>query len=126
MEIKFSDSYFTGFEYEKSSNKYIRKDSSGDSLVDYVTDKKERFTNVFVLYTNVYALSDGVHMRSLLDEGSGVYVSNGTQTPIKWSKGDASSPLKFTTTDGDELKLNAGNSYICITDSDYKSSCTIK
>ncbi len=120
FKVKFSDSYTTSFTFEDSSKKYIRGDRSGDALVDYVTDKKERFTNVLVLYTSVHYLSDNHHMKSELDSGSGTYYTNGTKVNIKWSKGDSSSPLKFTNEDGTALKLNAGNSYICITDTSNK------
>lgn len=117
----FSGSYSTGFEYDSALKKYARINSSGTAFVDYKTGEKEYFTNVFVLNTDVYNLSDNYHVRSQLDSGSGIYASGGTMTKIKWSKGSATSPLKFTLEDGTPLTINAGNSYICITEEGYKA-----
>lgn len=125
VSVKFSSSYTTGFEYDKESNKYIRK-FDGDVLKDYKTGKSEKFTNVIVLFTDVYALSDGYHMRSKLSSGKGYYITNGTKTSIKWEKGNSSDSLKYFDENGNELILNAGNSYICITDTDNKSAFKAK
>lgn len=115
VKVRFSDFYVTTFEYDKKANKYVRI-VDGEKLTDYVSGEKEKFTNVFVLNTDVYALSDGQHMRSQLDEGSGTYISNGSCVKIKWKKGDSTDALKFFDLEGNELKINAGNSYICIND----------
>lgn len=120
--VKFSDSYSTVFRYNADKKQYARCDRSGDEMIDFKTEKGEYFTNVFVLFTDVYALSDGVHMRSKLDEGSGYYITQGSVTEIDWKKGDSRDPLKFYQKDGAELRLNCGNSYVCITDSDFRSA----
>ena len=78
------------------------------------------------MFTDVYALSDGYHMRSKLSSGKGYYITNGTKTSIKWEKGNSSDSLKYFDENGNELILNAGNSYICITDTDNKSAFKAK
>ncbi|MBQ2676221.1 MAG: DUF3048 domain-containing protein [Clostridia bacterium] len=118
--VKFSSSYKSTFEYDTETKKYIRG-NNGSTLKDYKTGKTEQFKNVIVIFTDVHELSDGKHMKSELTSGNGYYITEGTYTEIKWSKNGSSNPLKFTNTDGSELKLNAGNSYICITDNEYES-----
>ena len=124
MAVKMSGDYTTTFTYDKSAKKYTRGDKVYDAFYDCVTDDKEQFTNVIVMFTDVYSLSDGQHMKSELDSGSGYYFSNGTKCAIKWEKGSSSSLLKFYDENGDDFLLNKGNSYILITDSSNKSGCT--
>lgn len=124
IAVKMSSDYTTTFTYDSKAKKYTRGDKVYDAFRDCVTDEKEQFTNVIVMFTDVYALSDGQHMKSELDSGSGYYFSNGTKCALKWEKGNSSSPLKFYDENGKDFKLNIGNSYILITDSDNKSGCT--
>lgn len=125
IAVKFSNFQTTHLRYNFDDEMYIRGNKSAN-LLDYVTGEKEKFKNVLVLFTNVHSLSDGYHMKSELDSGTGYYFSQASYKEIKWSKGGEKAPLKFFNTDGSDLKLNAGNSYICITDTDYKSSLNIE
>lgn len=125
ISVKFSSAQTTHLRYNSDDRMYIRGNSTAN-LNDYKTGNKEKFKNVFVLYTNVHTLSDGYHMQTDFGSGEGYYFSEGTYKSIKWSKKDEKSPLKFTDTDGKTLKLNVGNSYICLTDTDYKSSTVIE
>lgn len=125
IAVKFSDYQTTHLRYNFDDKMYIRGNKSAN-LLDYATGKKEKFKNVLVLFTDVHSLSDGYHMKSELDSGTGYYFSEASYKEIKWSKGGEKNPLKFFNTDGSDLKLNAGNSYICITDKDYKSSLVIE
>ncbi len=120
VSVSFSASYTTKMQYDAASQKYIRI-FNGTERKDYYTKDSLYFKNVFVLGTTIRAYpgcTDGKgHKQVLLDSGSGYYFVNGTYTPIKWSKGSASSPLKFTKADGSELTVNPGNSWVCIADS---------
>lgn len=125
IAVKFSDFQTTYLRYNFDDRMYIRGNKTAN-LLDYSSGKKEKFKNVLVLFTNVHSLSDGYHMKSELDSGTGYYFSEASYKEIKWSKGGEKNPLKLFNTDGSDLKLNAGNSYICITDTDYKSSLAIE
>lgn len=113
ITVPFSTSYRSVFKYDEKSGKYIRffKDTERK---DYYTGESEYFKNVFVLLTNISDYPDGKHRKIDLTSGNGYYCVNGTYTPIKWSKGDASSPFVFTTEDGKTLTVNQGNSWVCI------------
>ena len=54
------------------------------------------------------------HQDVKLQSGDGFYVVNGTSVPIKLTKGAAQDGFKFTTEDGKELTVNAGNSWVCL------------
>ena len=121
VKVPFSTSYVTNFKYNQESGKYVRY-SSNVERKDYVTNESLEFKNIFVLKTLIRSncnCSAG-HKEVLLESGEGYYVANGTYTPIKWSKGAANNGFKFTNADGSELKVNAGNSWVCLV-SQYES-----
>ena len=65
-------------------------------------------------------------MQTDFGTGSGYYFSEGSYKKIKWSKTSETAPLKFFNTDGSDLKLNAGNSYITFADTDNESALVIE
>lgn len=112
------------FKYDAESGLY-KKYRSGEEHKDAANNKILKFRNVLVLYTSVTTFPDGKHMLESLDSGDGYYVSNGAYQKIKWSKGAPSDPFKFTDKDGNELKANAGKTYVCINSLSDKSGTKI-
>ncbi len=119
IEVFFSGSTGTQFIYDAKEQKYARA-RKGVAYTDLLTGNKELFTNVFVLKTTITDYPDGYHRKVSLTGGEGYYASAGGVVPIKWTKGDSDDSFKFTYTDGKELTVNQGNSYVCIM-SDKKS-----
>ncbi|MBE6733710.1 MAG: DUF3048 domain-containing protein [Ruminococcaceae bacterium] len=116
INVPFSTSYNTGFDYDATAGKYVRS-FRGKTNKDYVTGETTTVKNVFVLLTPISKYSDNYHMNVSLQGGNGYYFVNGTYTPIKWSKGAANNSFKFTNVDGSELTVNQGNSWVCIANS---------
>ncbi len=113
VSVPFSASYKTVFKYDSATGKYTRY--FGNTLrKDYNTGDTTQVKNVFVLLTTIKNYSDGYHRQVLLESGEGYYCTNGTYTPIKWSKGAAKNGFKFTKSDGTELLVSAGSSWVCI------------
>ena len=119
VSVAFSGSYKTTMQYDTTSGKYVRYFKNTERK-DYITGESLYFKNVFVLNTTIRTYpncKDGNnHKEVILTSGDGYYFVNGTYTPIKWSKGSASNSFKFTLTDGSELTVNPGNSWVCIAD----------
>ncbi len=113
VSVPFSTSYKSVFKYDDKSGKYQRFFKNTERK-DYYTGESEYFKNVFILSTTISNYPDGKHRNIDLTSGSGYYCVNGTYTPIKWSKGNASSSFVFTTEDGKPLTVNQGNSWVCI------------
>lgn len=111
VTIPFSRPQKTTFTYDVNTGKYLRY-SNGVALADYSTGAKVNVKNIFVLLTSITNYSDGYHRNVNLSSGKGYYVTNGAYTEINWSKGNASSPIKFTNLDGTPLEVNAGKSYV--------------
>ncbi|MBO4433121.1 MAG: DUF3048 domain-containing protein, partial [Clostridia bacterium] len=112
VEIPFPD-LKTVFKYDSSTGVYTRY-SQGNVRKDAVTGEDVTVKNIFILMTSITTYPDGKHRRVALDGGTGYYITNGTYTPIKWEKGEATAPFKFTNEDGSELKVSAGRSWVCL------------
>lgn len=113
VSVPFSPSYNTVFKYDEVNQKYVRYFKNTERL-DYFTTENEGFKNVFVLLTDITDYPDGYHRKVALQSGEGWYCVNGSYMPILWSKGAASDSFKFTDLEGNTLKVNQGNSWVCI------------
>lgn len=54
--------------------------------------------------------------------GEGYYISNGVRQAIKWEKSSRSAKTVYTLSDGSELKINPGNTFIQIAPKGYEIS----
>lgn len=120
VTVPFSTSTKSTFTYDSTTGRYVRS-FNGTQRTDADTGELVTFKNVFVLTTTIrnYNCTGNdtyQHREVLLNSGDGYYFANGTYTPIKWSKGNASNGFVFTNTDGTPLTVNAGNSWVCIAD----------
>lgn len=103
----------TNFTYDASTGLYTRL-SGGTVLTDYYSGESTQVKNVFILFTSISDYPDGEHRKVALESGKGYYITNGTVQSIKWSKGKSTNGFKFTDESGNTLKVNAGNSWVCI------------
>lgn len=109
----------TRFTYDQQSGLYTRLIGS-NVQADYFTKDKTQVKNVFILMTSISYYPDGEHRKVALESGKGYYITNGTMQEINWSKGKSTNGFKFTDKDGNELKVSAGNSWVCIAN---KNTC---
>ena len=117
IEVKFSNSYYSTFKYNKREGAY-NKLHSGENHIDGRTGNILCFENVIVLQSDIHTREDGYLMDVALDGGSGYYFSKGGGQRITWQKKSESSPIELFDTDGNELALNVGESYIGIIDAE--------
>ena len=122
IDVEFSY-YKTGrFTYDPDSKTYLvdqHIDKHDMPYVDGSNDEQVSVTNVLVLRTDIKLIkgdSAGRLTVRLTGSGSGYFACGGACIPINWSKESASSPFRFSTTDGQPLTLGAGTSYINIID----------
>ena len=124
LYVPFSGSYSAEFKYNAETGTYD-KYRYGATQKDYNDSKVVSVTNVLALYSEVYTFSDGYHVKTELNSGSGYYISNGGYKKVKWSKGGPNAPLKLTDENGKELVVNPGKTYICFTRNSLKDSTKI-
>lgn len=114
VKVKFPAST-TEFTYDQATGLYTRC-SNGSAMEDYKTDEKTQVKNVFVLLTTIRNYPDGVHREVLLEGGDGYYIADGAKEFIKWTKGASKNSIKITDTEGKEITVAAGKSWVCIAD----------
>lgn len=111
-EIAFSYSYYSTFIYDEEKGVYL-KSHNGEKHIDSKADKQLEYTNVFCLETTTQVINNKNYLISMeLTGGKGYYISKGEIVGINWSRASDTAPIVFTDTDGNELEVNPGKSYI--------------
>ena len=110
-------SYYTSSSYEyDSENKVYKRYMSDTPHVDAVTGEQYTYKNIIItpIASHTY---DSYGRLELEDVGSGdgYYITDGYAIPITWSKASRSSQTVYKNMDGEEIKVNDGNTFIQIT-----------
>ncbi len=114
------------FVYNSDDSLYYRYEY-GEEQVDGNTGEQLAYKNVIIQYTPYEVLDKNGYLAfSVFDGGSGYYFTNGKYIDITWSKESTFAPTKYFDSDGNEIELNTGNTWICICPPSYKSSVSIK
>ncbi len=122
--VSYSSGYTYTYTYDKENNVYLSS-LNGKNFVDS-EGTQQNFENIILCYTTISSMGDSKGRVNFdLSSGKGIYVSNGSYTEITWEKGNSADMLKFYTTDGEELSLNVGRTYIGILDKSRESANTI-
>lgn len=116
--IDFSTAaYRVKYVYQRDSNSYLRY-MGGEPHVDAVTGKQLVAKNVAVMYTRIWPLNDDENRMGIETEGTGsaVILQDGRAVPATWKRSSESEPLRFFDSNGQEIKLNRGQTWIEVTD----------
>lgn len=125
ITAKVSGEVTTIFTYDPATQKY-GKQEFGKPQKDGNTDTPVAIDNVFILFAEVTLMPTNIHKDIHLTNGTGYYISNGTKTKINWSKGNPSAPMKYTNEAGQELTVNAGNSWVLFTPKETQANVTFE
>ena len=115
------------FQYSSAMDKYLRS-QDGTAHVDAETGKQLAFTNVIVLFTDVWNVETGIsndpNMARMTTRGSGIgyYFYGGKVINITWSS--LGNGLTLLDSNNNELQLATGNTYIGYLDSGYIANGT--
>ena len=117
VSIKYSNSTTSSYTYDPE-NKVYKRFVNDKEHVDYVTKKQYTFKNIITYQVSNYNLNDGSGKgRQGLDNigsGTGYYISEGYAVPITWEKTAHSSQTVYKDLNGQEIKVNDGNTFIQI------------
>ena len=123
VKITESTTNTTEFIYSGEHGKYLICES-GLPLIDSMNGSQVSFTNCFVLFADSVIYDNSECSQMVMDtvgNGRGYYFCNGSYTEIKWSSSSDGS-MCFTLSDGTQLTINRGNTFISF----QKSSLTDK
>ncbi|MBQ7296293.1 MAG: DUF3048 domain-containing protein [Clostridia bacterium] len=111
VQLDYSIYYDSTFTYNSKTKTYY-KDHCGKAHMDSQKDKQLNFTNVFVLETDVHNYKGGQLIELDWKGGTGFYISRGKAQKITWMKSTEDASIVVFDEAGNELQVNAGNSYI--------------
>ena len=114
ITVKYSN-YKTGvFRYNAETGLYY-VEQYGGAHVDGATGEQLAVKNVLILSTDISQIkgdSAGRLSVRTTGSGSGKFACGGKVENITWSKDSNASPMRFFTTDGQELLFGIGTTYI--------------
>lgn len=117
LNIKYSYYHTTSYEYDEE-NKVYKRSMSGEANIDLVTGEQYTAKNIIVYKVRNYTINDGEGKgRQELDNigsGEGYLVTEGYAVPITWEKTSHSGQTVYKYKNGEEIKVNDGNTFIQI------------
>ena len=117
VELEYSDYHTTSYKYD-TENKVYERSMSGKANVDLETGEQYTAKNIIVYKVRNYTLNDGENKgRQELENvgsGTGYYISNGQAISITWEKTSDNAQTVYKYTNGEELTVNDGNTFIQI------------
>lgn len=104
------------FVYDQELGTYKRYHFN-EEHIDALTGNILQVKNVIVQYTSVRARPGDTEGRldiDMIGSGKGYYMSEGKYIPITWSKKSQLETTQYFDANGEKLKINKGNTFICI------------
>lgn len=107
ISIPYAGFYKVSYTYNPSEGVYERYINS--QLHPTQSGKKLTAGQIVFQFAKNYSLGDGSDRQQLdtVGTGEGIYITDGVQIPITWSRASRTEPLRLFTTDGNELVLDA-------------------
>lgn len=125
VNVQFSSAYKYSFKYSMDKNVYTSY-LNGQAVTDGNDGKAVSFSNLIIMYSATKTVDGEKHQDWDLSSGEALWISQGVGEKITWKKGGANSPLKFYGTDGKELIINKGKTWVGVVPADQKSNLDIK
>ena len=114
VDIYFSNSNYATYEYDKE-NKVYKRSVKGKAHIDNLTNEQITVKNIITYKVKNYTIEGDPNILQELEnvgKGEGYYITEGYAVKINWEKECHSCQTKYTYTDGSELILNDGNTFI--------------
>ena len=111
--VPFSNYKVGMFRYQEDSNLYTVEEF-GAPYIDGNDGSQVAITNVLVLQAETEVIDSEGRLDIDLSSGKGWYACGGKVIPISWVKDKDDSPLRFLNSDGQDILLTPGKSYVCI------------
>lgn len=96
-------------------NKYYLRLMNGKAHIDKTSNNQLNYKNIIIEKVNNINLdNEGRQDLATTGSGTGYYITNGYALPINWTKASRSAKTKYTYSNGTEIKVNDGNTFIQI------------
>ena len=118
IELNYSGSYKLKYTYNSETKRYERY-YNGKKHIDYISDSVFDTKNIIIEFVKIGKVSDykdkaGTNYLDMTVTGSGDgwYITNGYAKKIKWTKKTKTDKTVYSYTDGTEVNINDGNTYV--------------
>lgn len=125
VNLQFSSAYKYTFKYSADKGVYTSY-LNGKAVTDGTNGKAVSFSNLILMYSSTKTIDSVGRQDWDLSSGEALWISQGAGEKITWKKGGANSPLKFYGTDGKELIVNKGKTWVGIIPTAQRSKLDIK
>lgn len=114
ISIQYSYHQNRSYTYDAITKKYLRN-MNGKAHIDKTTQQQLNYKNIIIVKVSNKTLdSYGRQDLNTTGQGQGYYITNGYALPINWTKNKRNGKTKYTYSDGTEIKVNDGNTFIQI------------
>ena len=113
--MRYSNYTNSSYEYD-SENKVYKRFMSGTAHTDAITGEQYTYKNIII--TPIRNRSYDSYGRQKLDNigsGEGYFITDGYAIPITWTKESRDSQTVYKNKNGEEIRVNDGNTFIQIT-----------
>ena len=115
VKIPYTKSHVVEYKYNSETGRYTRW-SKGKKMFDEMTSEEVTTKNLIITLAENYTLDDGEDKgrQDVLTIGSleGYYITNGKAIKIKCNKASRFEQTKYVDLNGNEIKVNDGNTWI--------------
>lgn len=103
------------YEYD-AENKVYKRYARGKTQTDWTTGGAVTTKNIIITFCDNYSLNDSKGRQGLnnIGEFDGYYITNGKAIKIKCIKSDRNKQTIYQDSDGNEIKVNDGNTFVNI------------
>lgn len=119
ISIPYSYYQTRSYTYDATRKVYLRY-MNDIPHIDKVTGEQLHYKNIIIEKVRNFQLdSAGRQDLDTVGTGEGYYITNGYALPIHWTKSTRSAKTIYTYSDGSEVEINDGNTFIQIMPSSY-------
>ena len=119
ITIPYSNYQIRSYRYDNNRKVYLRF-TNGNVHADKQTKEQLYYKNIIIQKVTNYTLDrEGRQDLNTVGTGDGYYVTNGYALPIKWKKEARNTKTVYTDLEGNEIKVNDGNTFIQIQPATY-------
>lgn len=99
-----------------SEDKLYYRFQFGEIHKDSNTGEQLTFKNIIVQFVKEWDIDKNGYQTMELEnaEGTGYYITNGKMVPITWKKNEKNKWMRYYNSNGEELTLNPGKTYIAV------------
>lgn len=113
------------FEYHQEDGLYYRYQYA-EPQIDEETGEQLTCRNILIQFSSWRFYDKNGYLNIDVDEpGEGIYITNGQAIPVTWKKHTPWGPTYYYDSNGNEITLNTGKTWVCIVQDTYRDRTAV-